>query len=178
MDFNKPVRRVVTTHDASGKAVFLSDGPAANVTRPGRPVSWPLWVLDSSPAECSGTDDFATKMKGLHPDPNGTLFRIVDFPPMSPDFEQENPRYFIELAGLEQEAAKARPSRHPMMHRTRSVDFGLVLAGEIDLMLDEETRHLTAGDIVVMQATNHAWVNNGTEPCRIAFILIDARDPL
>jgi hypothetical protein len=178
MDFNKPIRRVVTTHDASGKAVFLSDGPAANLARPGRPVSWPMWVLDASPAECSGTADFATKMKGLHPDPNGTLFRIVDFPPASQDFEQDNPNYFIELAGLEQEAAKARPSRHPMMHRTRSVDFGLVLAGEIDLMLDEETRHLTAGDVVVMQATNHAWVNHGTEPCRIAFILIDARDPL
>jgi hypothetical protein len=178
MDYDRPIRRIVTTHDASGKAVFLSDGPAQKIGQPGRPVNWPMWVLDTTPANCSGTEDFAVKMKGIHPDPGSTLFRVVDFPPISPDFQKDNLRFFIELEDLQEVAAKSRPPRHPRMHRTRSVDFGLVLAGEIDLMLDEETTHLTAGDIVVMQATNHAWINHGTEPCRIAFILVDAEDPL
>jgi hypothetical protein len=66
MDFDKPIRRIVTTHDASGKAVFLSDGPAQKVGQPGRPVNWPMWVLDTTPANCSGDEDFATKMKDIH----------------------------------------------------------------------------------------------------------------
>jgi mannose-6-phosphate isomerase-like protein (cupin superfamily) len=178
MDYDAPIRRIVTTHDASGNAVFLSDGPAQRVGQPGRPVNWPMWVIDTAPAICSGSEDFAFKMKGLQPDPGSTLFRVVDFPPINPDFRNDNPRSFIESEGLQEIAAKSRPPRHPRMHRTGSVDFGLILSGEIDLMLDEETRHLNAGDVVVMQATNHAWINHGTEPCRIAFILIDAKDPL
>ncbi len=179
MDLDKPIRRIVTTHDATGKAVLLSDGPAQKVARPDRPiVNWPLWVLDTSPAECSGTEDFVTKMTGIHPGPSGTYFRALDIPPTGDTVRTVNPRATIEEHGLEAEAAKARPPRHPRMHRTSTVDFGLVLAGEVDLLLDEETRHVSAGDVVVMQATNHAWVNRGPGPCRIAFILIDAKDPL
>jgi hypothetical protein len=133
LDYDKPILRVVTTHDTSGKAVFLSDGPAQKVGQPGRPVNWPMRVLDTAPANCSGTEDFAVKMKGLHPDPGSTLFRVVGFPPISPDVQKDNPRSFIESEGLQEIAAKSRPPRHPRTDRTRSVDFGLVLAGEIDL---------------------------------------------
>jgi hypothetical protein len=179
MEVLKPVRRIVTTHDATGKAVFLNDGPAEKVARPDRPiVNWPLWVLDTSPAECSGTEDFVARMTGLHPGASGVYFRAIDIPPTGDSVRTVNPRAAIEEHGLEAEAAKSRPPRHPRMHRTSTVDFGLILAGEVDLLLDEETRHLTVGDVVVMQATNHAWVNRGPEMCRIAFILIDAKDPL
>jgi uncharacterized cupin superfamily protein len=64
--------------------------------------------------------------------------------------------------------------RHAMMHRTRSIDYAVVISGEIDMLLDEGEVHLKAGDAIVQQATNHAWVNRGTEPCRIAFVLIGA----
>ena len=78
--------------------------------------------------------------------------------------------------GADHAASKAWPPRHPAMHRTRSVDYAIVLSGEIDMLLDDSEIHLKAGDVLVQQATNHAWVNRGTEPCRIAFVLIDAND--
>jgi mannose-6-phosphate isomerase-like protein (cupin superfamily) len=69
------------------------------------------------------------------------------------------------------------PPRHPAMHRTRTVDYAVVMAGEIDMLLDDSEIHLKAGDVLVQQGTNHAWVNRGAEPCRIAFILIDSKEP-
>jgi quercetin dioxygenase-like cupin family protein len=81
-------------------------------------------------------------------------------------------------ASLGQGAPKrGRPPRHPAMHRTRTVDYAIVMAGEIDMLLDDSEIHLKAGDVLVQQGTNHAWVNRGTEPCRIAFVLIDAKEP-
>ncbi len=73
--------------------------------------------------------------------------------------------------------AKGLPPRHPMMHRTRSVDYAIIMAGEIDMLMDEGEVHLKAGDVVVQQATNHAWVNRSGKPCRVAFILMDSREP-
>jgi quercetin dioxygenase-like cupin family protein len=77
------------------------------------------------------------------------------------------------------EAAPKRglPVSHPMMHRTRSVDYAVVLSGEIDMVLDDSTVHLKPGDVIVQQATNHGWVNHGKEPCRMLFVLIDAKEP-
>ena len=72
---------------------------------------------------------------------------------------------------------RGMPPRHSMMHRTRTVDYALVLSGEIDMLLDDSEVHLKAGDVVVQQASNHAWVNRGTQPCRVAFILIDSQEP-
>jgi uncharacterized cupin superfamily protein len=62
------------------------------------------------------------------------------------------------------------------MHRTRSIDYAVVMEGEIDMLLDDSEVHLAAGDVLVQQATHHAWVNRGTRPCRIAFVLIDAQE--
>ena len=69
------------------------------------------------------------------------------------------------------------PPKHPMMHRTRTVDYAIILSGEIDMMMDDSTVHLKAGDVVVQQATNHAWINHSKAPCRVAFILMDSQDP-
>jgi uncharacterized cupin superfamily protein len=68
-------------------------------------------------------------------------------------------------------------ARHANTHRTRTIDYAIVLEGEIDMLLDDSEIHVKAGDVLVQQATNHAWANNGTKPCRIAFILIDAKTP-
>ena len=65
-----------------------------------------------------------------------------------------------------------------MMHRTETIDYAIVLSGEIDMVLDETDVHLSEGDVVVQCGTNHAWVNRSSQPCRIAFILIDGKfDP-
>jgi uncharacterized cupin superfamily protein len=77
----------------------------------------------------------------------------------------------------ERAPARGLPVRHPLMHRTRTVDYAVVLSGEIDMMLDDSVMHMKAGDVVVQQATNHAWINRGTEPCRILFVLMDANSP-
>ena len=65
-------------------------------------------------------------------------------------------------------------ARHANTHRTRTVDYAVVLDGEIDMLLDDDDVHLRAGDVIVQQGTNHAWVNRGDRPCKIAFVLIDA----
>jgi len=82
----------------------------------------------------------------------------------------------MKVAGVDA-PAKGRPPRHPMMHRTRSLDYAIIMSGEIDMLMDEGEVHLKAGDVVVQQATNHAWVNRGKEVCRVAFILMDSQEP-
>ena len=143
----KPVRRVVTAQDVSGKAVLLFDSAAPNVKlRASGLVSTLLWVTDESPARLTTDSDRAARDIGIPPPALGSIFRIVDFPP-----------------GTKGE-----------MHRTKSIDYAVVLEGEIDMLLDDSEVHLKAGDVLVQQATNHGWVNRGAANCRIAFVLIDA----
>ena len=172
------IRRVVTTHDGSGKAVILVDGKAPNVRRREETgiASTLLWVLDGSPARYSGSKDFADVEIGIPPPRNGAVFRIVDFPPLG-ELDDAARQRLMRESGLAQHRKPGEAPRHPFMHQTRSVDFGIILAGEIDMLLDDSEVHLSAGDVVVQQATNHAWVNRGTETCRIAFILIDGKEP-
>ncbi|MFL6949617.1 MAG: cupin domain-containing protein, partial [Xanthobacteraceae bacterium] len=75
-------------------------------------------------------------------------------------------------------SGKYRPPTHPFMHRTRTIDYAIVISGEIDMKLDEEEIHLKQGDVLVQQGTNHAWINRSGRPCRVAFVLIDAAEPL
>lgn len=172
----KGIRRVVTTHDANGKAVVLFDGDAPNVKvrQVGGFVSTLMWVLDALPAKHSGAKDLGDVVIGTAPPPNGAAFRIVDFPPVTGELDAEAHQRMTKEMGLAHQHHEGRPPRHPFMHRTKSVDFGIVLSGEIDMLLDDSEVHVKAGDVVVQQGTNHAWVNRGSETCRIAFILIDA----
>lgn len=175
-DVDEHIRRVVTTHDEAGKAVVLFDGIAPNrAVRKGTGItSSLLWVTDSSPVRFAGRRDQADVKIGVAPPSSGTIFRIVDFPPVTDDATHVDHEQFTKGLGLSQGAGS--PPRHPFMHRTRSVDYAIVLAGEIDMLLDDSEVHLEAGDVVVQQGTNHAWVNRGTAPCRIAFVLIDAEE--
>jgi mannose-6-phosphate isomerase-like protein (cupin superfamily) len=156
----KQVRRVVTGHEADGKAVALYDGTPSTVRARGESgtKSWVLWVSDSTPADVSG----------------GSIFRIVEFYPI--DHTKLPLDYMSRAIGADHTPAKGRPPRHPAMHRTRSIDYAVVMSGEIDMLLDDSEVHLRAGDVVVQQSTNHAWINRGAEPCRIAFVLIDAKE--
>jgi hypothetical protein len=173
----KPVRRIVTGHDDQGKAVVVVDGPAPNVKvrKATGNVSTLLWVTDEMPADISGNSDRAEREIGTAPPANGSILRTVDFPPVTPETAAVSHAEVMREMDLGRHVPAA--ARHPFMHRTRSVDYAIVLAGEIDMLLDDSEVHLTAGDILVQQGTNHAWVNNGKETCRIAFILIDAQEP-
>ncbi len=170
------IRRVVTKLDASGKAVVMIDEKTKlGAPRPPNLVA-NLWVTDKSLPDFSWTEDRGKTKVALAPPKSGTIFRVVDFAPESTGGHPSDPNFMMKIVGAEA-PARGLPPRHPMMHRTRSLDYAIVMSGEIDMLLDEGEVHLKAGDVVVQQATNHAWVNRGKEPCRIAFILIDSQEP-
>ncbi len=120
--------------------------------------------------------DVGGDQKGIMPPPSGSVFRVVDFPPMDPELEKLDVNHMAHQVGDHGTPSKYRAPTHPFMHRTQSVDYAVIMSGEIDMILDDSTVHLKAGDVVVQQGTNHAWVNRGTETCRIAFVLVDAKD--
>jgi quercetin dioxygenase-like cupin family protein len=146
-----PIRRVVTGHGASQLAKILIDGPATNQrTSKSGGVSTLIWCTDQTPADISigeDAEDMGARMLGTPPPPNGTRFTVNDIP----------------------------PGRSGPMHRTETIDYVIVLSGEIDMQTDDSTIKLKAGDVLVQRGTNHAWINHGTEPARVAFVLIDAK---
>jgi quercetin dioxygenase-like cupin family protein len=141
------VRRVVTGHDKSGRAVVSIDEIANNVVQ-GRPGAHAaaIWTSEGFPVDNDGHEDASARKVGTTLD-NGTVFRVVSFGP----------------------GVAARN------HRTDSIDYATVISGEIDMELDGTTVHLKAGDVLVQRGTIHNWVNKGTAPCIIAFVLIAAK---
>ena len=178
MTLSADVRRVVTTVGHDDKAVVLFDG--ANPHKKVRPhtqtLSRLIWITDQTPADLSGTVDRAAVDIGIAPPRNGSAFRIVEFPPETAQMRSLDPHTMHASLG-DSVPKRGLPPRHPAMHRTRTIDYAIVMSGEIDMLLDDSEIHLKAGDVLVQQGTNHAWVNRGTEPCRIAFVLIDAKEP-
>jgi hypothetical protein len=171
------IRRIVTGVDGRGNAVVVHDGPALRtVSRPAMSVESTLvWVTDETPVDLSKHDDPADRDIGVAPPTGGSILRVVDFLP-DPNRRLDNAGFLQEM-GLAHAASSAGPAaRHPFMHRTKSVDYAIILQGEIDMLLDEGEVHVSAGDILIQRGTNHAWVNRSGALCRIAFILIDARD--
>jgi quercetin dioxygenase-like cupin family protein len=141
------IRRVVTGHDASGKAIVKIDEIAKNVisSRPGA-NSVVVWTTETLPANNDGQDDESTRKTGTTLK-GGSVFRVVQF----------------------------NPGVAPRNHRTDSIDYAVVISGEIDMDLDGTEVHLKQGDVLVQRGTIHNWINRGTEPCVIAFSLIDAK---
>jgi len=170
------VRRVVTKLDESAKAVVMVDErvPLSNVRPPNYVAN--MWVTGKSLPDLSFSADRAKTKTGLTPPKGGTVFRIVDFAPEPESVAHMDMNTMMRVVGAEA-PKKGLPPRHPMMHRTRTLDYAVIMAGEIDMLLDEGEVHLKAGDVVVQQATNHAWVNRGAAPCRVAFILMDSQEP-
>jgi mannose-6-phosphate isomerase-like protein (cupin superfamily) len=170
------VRRVVTKLDASGKAVVMID-ERTRLTAP-RPPNYAanIWVTDRSLPDFSSTVDRGRTKIGLMPPKSGTVFRIVEFAPDSAGEHPADMNHMMKIVGAGA-PKRGLPPRHPMMHRTRSLDYAIILSGEIDMLLDDSEVHLKAGDVVVQQATNHAWVNRSGKPCRVAFILMDSQEP-
>ena len=171
------VRRVVTGLDAGNKAGVLFDNRLTlDPGKSGNPAA-NVWITDSSPPGFSFKDDSAARPIGLSPPDNGTVIRVVEFPPLDPAAEAKMaPDFMMKVVG-DHAPARGLPVKHPLMHRTRTVDYAIIMSGEIDMMLDDAVVHVKAGDVVVQQATNHAWINRGKEPCRIIFVLMDSKQP-
>jgi mannose-6-phosphate isomerase-like protein (cupin superfamily) len=176
----KPIRRVVTGHDERGRAVVLSDGPSPSVHEHKLERDWfsvDIWRTDQMPAAIVARAPEPTGgPRRQMPTQNGTVLRINSFPPESEAVRAMTPADSLrafESLGNPKAATFGKGGRHPMMHRTESVDYALILSGEIIMLLDDEEVLLKVGDVVVQCGTNHAWSNRSNAPCIVAFILID-----
>jgi mannose-6-phosphate isomerase-like protein (cupin superfamily) len=171
------IRRVVTGLDANDKAIALFDSVLPLTPgKSGNPAT-NLWITDSSPPGFSSKEDNATKPIGLTPPDNGTVIRVVEFPPLSSDAEAKmDPNLMMKVVG-DHAPTRGLAVKNPLMHRTRTVDYAIIMSGEMDMMLDDAVVHVKAGDVVIQQATNHAWINRGAEPCRVIFVLMDSKQP-
>ena len=141
------LRRVATGHDANGRAVVEIDEVSKNITssRPGS-TACVVWTTESFPVNNTGDADEGVRTVGTTLK-NGTVFRVIEY----------------------------APGVAPRNHRTDSIDYAVVVSGEIDMELEDSVVHLKAGDVLVQRGTIHNWVNHGTQPCVIAFVLIEAR---
>jgi quercetin dioxygenase-like cupin family protein len=143
------VRRIVTGHDGSGRAIVWKDGDVPEPSRrlPGLQSAL-LWVTDEVPADYRGEEDPSTRKLGIAPPAGGTRFSMLEI----------------------------QPGNQHYMHRTDTIDYVVCIDGPIDMDLDGgEVVTLQAGDALVQRGTNHSWVNRGTRPARIAVVLVDAK---
>jgi quercetin dioxygenase-like cupin family protein len=178
----REVRRIVTGHDKNGKAIVVSDGAAPLVhTNPLRPgyASTDVWRTQGMPVEISATpQDTTAGPRRQLPAQGGTVMRINYLEP-EPEAVRKldaNGSLQIFAAGGNAGASTfAQNGRHPLMHRTETVDYAIVLEGEVTMLLDDSEVLLKAGDVVVQCGTNHAWSNRSDQACRIAFILMDGQ---
>ena len=173
------VRRIVTGHDEGGRSVVLDDGAArAEPLGDDGLVFHEVWQTRESPAPiASGVDEPAEQGISLLPPSGGTRLRVIDFPPEREGGEPVTPELaraaFAAIGAPGAAMHRGEGSPHPFMHRTETVDYGIVLEGEIVLVLDGGETALKAGDVVIQRGTSHAWANRSGRPARMAFILID-----
>jgi hypothetical protein len=174
----KPIRRVVTGHDSSGHAIILEDDAAKQVLAIGIPEhgATDLWKTTSIPATNEGYDDPCRGTLTLAPPPSGTVFRIVEFPP-DRDFLAKIDQK-TAFSALGEEAVQSLTGRKDVvMHRTGSVDYAIVVEGEIWAVMDKGETLLKRGDVLIQRGTNHGWSNRGDGPALVAFVLV-AAEPL
>jgi len=170
------IHRVITGFGADDKSTTLFDSRMPLEVGKSGTAGAVLWVTDSYPLGIS-QQDTAQRPVGIPPPANGTVLRVVEFPPVDADrLAKLDTNFMMKIVG-DNAPARGVPVSNPMMHRTRTIDYAIIMSGEIDMMLDDKTVHLKAGDVVVQQATNHAWLNHGTEPCRVIFVLMDSKQP-
>lgn len=178
----KTFRRVVTGHDANGKAIVISDAPPVHtqlVGGPGGPTFFEIWHTMETPAliysQHKNPDEDGLV---LPPPKKGTRMRIIEFPPEGEEIRKltsADAAAKFKSMGDEKASTSTGNVPHPLMHRTQTVDYGIVLEGEITLVLDRGETTIKAGDIVIQCGTNHAWANRSGKICRMAFVLIDGQ---
>jgi mannose-6-phosphate isomerase-like protein (cupin superfamily) len=170
----RPVRRIVTTNDQNGRSRILKDGYATNTFS----VLTELWITDGGPARYDGDEDNAERSKQLEPPAGGTLFRYFEIEPESASAhlseEERQAAGAAWFASMNGTHLQPDTRRHPGMHKTPSVDYIILLSGQITLVLDDEEVDLKPFDAVVQRGTNHAWVNRGNEPALLMAVLVSA----
>jgi hypothetical protein len=173
-----PIRRIVTQDDAEGRSRVVEDAPATAMRtvaeRPGyRSVN--LWRTGETPANINASDATANH-QGILPPKNGSILRIIDFPPEPADAAERERRIQATFHGMFKDATHdKRAGAHPGMHRTGTVDYAILLEGEIWAVMDEGETLMRAGDVLIQRGTNHAWANRSQKTARIAFVLIDGK---
>ena len=177
----KRVRCIVTGHDEAGRSIVARDAAArAEPLGEDGLVFHEVWQTRESPARIeSGVEAPAEQGISLLPAGGGTRLRILDFPPERENAEPITPDQaraaFAAIGAPDAAMHRGESSPHPFMHRTETIDYGVVLDGEITLVLDAGETALKAGDVVIQRGTSHAWANRSGRNCRMAFILIDGR---
>jgi mannose-6-phosphate isomerase-like protein (cupin superfamily) len=177
----KPVRRVVTIDDDNGKSLAIADEPSPDVrTDPARPgfSSARIWMTEGSPVRIGQfRDPVTSSIHTIEPPRCGSICRITTFPPddvfRGRVGATEVAAYFRAM-GSPRASTYSPSAPHPYMQKTQTLDFCIVLEGEITLVLDTAEVHLKAGDTVVQRGTNHAWSNRSSRPCKVAFSSHDA----
>jgi len=179
----EPVRRIVTGHDEAGRAIIQEDGPVPRVQRIGGavgPLFHEVWNTRATPAPIDAAsgeppEDGIT----LAPPRNGTRIRVLDIPPDDESLSSVTPEqaraHFAEIGAGDAASHTGSGSRHAHMHRTETIDYGIVIEGELVLIVDEGETTVRAGDIVIQRGTNHGWANRSDRNCRIVFVLIDGK---
>jgi hypothetical protein len=174
-----PLRRIVTGTGSDGRSYIVEDGPPPVIStlaeRPGlRNAN--IWATSDTPVPVDEPDRIA-EYKGLYPPKNGTVVHIMDISPEPQNARELQASYRATTTSMfrDRERRAADKSRHPGMHITDTVDYAIILFGEMHAVMEEGETLMRAGDVLVQRGTNHAWSNRSGETCRVAFILVDGR---
>lgn len=174
-----PIHRVVTGHDPAGRAVIVEEGGLPSIHNlqaiPGT-VFHEVWSTEGMPARIGNTPDPTLGPLALAPPKHGTRIRFVDIPPDTDEFLKDGASRMkdaFKAIGDEGASTVKAGSPHPLMHRTESIDYGILISGEIVMILDEGEVVLKPGSVVIQRGTNHAWANRSGQTARMLFILID-----
>ncbi len=169
------IRRVVTAQDAAGRSKIIFDGYADSVkemdSMPGLALT-DIWETGGSPADNTGELDAAARPVRLTPPAGGSIFRIVEFPPDSDWRDSANADQAFASIGAHD--ANDPGASDPLRHKTATIDYIIVLRGEIHAILDEGEVLLKSGDAFIQRGTIHSWSVRGSEPCILGVVLIDA----
>jgi mannose-6-phosphate isomerase-like protein (cupin superfamily) len=169
-------RRIVTGHHADGRSMVMIDDNGPNMTEI---KAWPglwvteLWTSEETPIDNIRSDDRGARKMRHDPGPNGTIFRIVEIPPESASSPIDAKAAFEQL-GSQNKPKESDSAKHQSMHKTNSVDYLVVISGEMTMLMEDGETLLKQGDCIVQRGTNHAWVNKSGKPCILAAILVDA----
>jgi hypothetical protein len=177
---SRPVRRVVTGHNSQGQAIIQEDGAVPRVQQigPVGPMFHEVWNTRETPARIDpASGEPHEDSIQLAPPKNGTRIRVLEVPPegdrLSNVTSEEAKEHFAMVGAGDASSHHGGSTRHAFMHKTETVDYGIVLEGELTLIMDVGETVVRAGDIVIQRGTNHGWANRSDRNCRIAFILID-----
>jgi len=178
-------RRIVTGHDSQGRSMVISDAPPQNIVpNPSDPDRGHInfWKTETVPASNANSEDpMAGPPCPLPPPKGGTMFRFFQIAPekneagLSPEERDRRMARMFEAAGAS--GARLSMDRHPSMHRTDSVDYVVLLQGEVTALFDIGQVRMKPFDVLIQRGTNHGWMNNGEEPALLMAVLIDA-EPL